>query len=369
MKIVILMGALTMGGAERVATTLASYLSKHNVETYLISLDNKASSYKIDSTVHFINNKDKKEEKRLGAIKQRMNFIFTELEKIKPDLIFTMFCKTTMYALIYKIIKNRNLKIVSSERCHPKSKDRKGLVVILNKFTSKRCDGFIFQTNRAREYYHKKVQKKGIVIHNAISNPLLEEVDSRDIRSEKLITSMGRLEDQKAQDIMIKAFEPIAKEYPEYKLVIYGEGSKRQELEKLVEKLQLQKQVFLPGNDEKAILQVAKSKIFLFTSRFEGMPNALMEAMALGIPAISTDCPMGPAELIENGRNGFLVAVDDEIAITNKIKLLLDNEKLATNISENSKEIKATHSIENIYNQYLEYFQKIVGEDHERKNF
>ncbi len=361
MKIVILMGSLTMGGAERVATTLASYLSKHDVETYLISFDKNESSYFIETSVHFINNKDCKRTGKYKGIKQRISFLFDTLNEIKPDLIFTMFCVTNIYALLYKFFGNRKVKVVSSERCNPKSKDRKGIKEILNKFSSTKCDGFIFQTEKAKKCYSKKVQKKSIVIHNAVSNPMLNEVDTSTLMTKNVISSMGRLEEQKAQDIMIKAFEPIARSYPDYKLIIYGEGSKRKDLEKLISKLNLQKNVFLPGNDEKAILKVAQSKIFVLTSRFEGMPNALIEAMALGIPSISTDCDMGPSELINSGENGYLVAVDDINDITNKLELLINDEKLRNFISENSKKINETHSIDKIYGKYLKYFKEIIG--------
>lgn len=366
MKIVILMGSLTMGGAERVATTLSSYLSKNNVETYLISFDENESSYFIEPSVHFINNKESKKDGRFKAIKQRIKFLFRTLDEIKPDLIFTMFCITNVYALLYKFFHNRKVKVVSSERCNPKSKDRKGIKEILNRFSSTKCDGFIFQTEKAQKCYAKRVQKKSIVIHNAVSNPLLNEIDESTLMSQKVISSMGRLEEQKAQDIIIKAFEPIARSYPDYKLIIYGEGSKRIELEKLIKELDLQENVFLPGNDEKAILKVAQSQIFVLSSRFEGMPNALIEAMAVGIPSISTDCDMGPSELITNGENGYLVAVDDINEITNKIELLIKNEKLRNTISENSKKINETHSIDKIYGKYLEYFKRIIGEKNEK---
>lgn len=368
MKIVILMGSLTMGGAERVATTLASYLSKHDVDTYLISFDENESSYFIEPSVHFINNKDCKKKGKFKGIKQRINFLFHTLDKIKPDLIFTMFCITNVYALLYKFFHDRKIKVVSSERCNPKAKDRKGIKEILNRFSSAKCDGFIFQTEKAQKCYPKKVQKKSIVIHNAVSNPMLNEVDTSTIMTKKIISSMGRLEEQKAQDIMIKAFEPIAQSYPEYKLIIYGEGSKREELERLIKELNLQKNVFLPGNDEKAILKVAQSQIFILTSRFEGMPNALIEAMALGIPSISTDCDMGPSELINSGENGYLVAVDDVNDITNKLELLINDNKLRNFISENSRKINETHSIDKIYRKYLEYFKKIVGGKNEKEN-
>lgn len=359
MKLVILMGSLTMGGAERVATTLASYLSEHNVKTYLISFDNKESSYTLDKRVNFINNKVAINSGRIAGIKQRLKFMFNCLNDIKPDLIFTMFWDINLYAFLYKAFGKHKVKLISSERCNPN--EIKGIEKYLKLFSSNKTDGFIFQTERAKSCYSKKVQAKSTVIHNAISNPLLKSVDESSIMTEKTITTMGRLEEQKAHDVMIKACAPVLKKHPEYKLVVYGEGSLRKNLESLIESLNMQNNVFLPGNTQYAINEVAKSQIFLLSSRYEGMPNALMEAMSLGIPCISTDCDMGPAELIEDGTNGYLVPVDDINSITQKIEYLISNENQRKYISDNSKKINETHSIEKIYSKYLEYFEEVMG--------
>lgn len=359
MRIVILMGSLTMGGAERVATSLASYLANSDVETYLVSFDSKPSSYTLDEKVHFINNLDNDKFTGIKGVNKRIKFMFNTLNKIKPDLVFTMFYDINMYALIYKLFGKNKIKLVSSERCNPNEITGKNRII--NKISSMSSDGFIFQTKRAKECYPKKVQDKSVVIHNAIGNPLLKKIDENKIMTEKTITSMGRLEYQKAHDVMIKSCAPVLKKHPEYKLVIYGEGSLRPYLEDLINKLDMQNNVFLPGNTENAVLEVAKSQVFLLTSRFEGMPNALMEAMACGIPSISTDCDMGPAELISDGENGYLVPVDDVDAITQKLELLIDDESLRKQISNNSRKIVEEHSVQKIYREYLDYFLRIVN--------
>lgn len=359
MKVVILMGSLTMGGAERVATTLASYLSEHRVETYLISFDNKESSYTLNKSVNFLNIRENIKSGKISGIKQRLKFMFNCLNDIKPNLIFTMFWDINLYAFLYKLFGKHKVKLVSSERCNPN--EIKGIRKVLKNFSSNRSDGFVFQTERAKACYSKKIQVKSIVIHNAIGNPLLNSIDKSNIMSEKLITTMGRLEEQKAHDVMIKACAPVLKKHPEYKLVIYGEGSLRRSLENLIESLDMKNNIFLPGNTQYAINDVAKSQIFLLTSRYEGMPNALMEAMSLGIPCISTDCDMGPAELIEDEVNGYLVPVDDIESITQRLEYLIENENQRMYISENSKQINETHSIDKIYSMYLLYFKEVIG--------
>ena len=360
MRVVILTSSLVMGGAERVAVSLANYLSKRNVETYLMVFDNKESAYCIDDSVNYVKNINNVEKGKLKSFFQRIKYLFKTLNKIKPDIVFTLFYDITFYALFYKFFSNsKKLKIISSERNHPKSEKRRGLKGKLNVLASRLCDGFIFQTERAKKYYPKKVQDKSVVIHNGISNPLVNQIDSKNLRSKKIITSMGRLENQKAHDIMIRAFAKVIEEFPDYELVIHGEGSKREYLESLIRELNLEKNVKLPGKNENALIEVANGKIFLLTSRYEGMPNALMEAMAIGMPCISTDCEMGPAELISDGINGFLVQVDNIEELADKIIMLLKDPKLQDAISLESLKINETHSSDHIFSKYLYYFKKI----------
>lgn len=360
MKIVILMSALTMGGAERVAISLANYLSEKE-EIYLISFDNQEPSYALNKKVHLFLNKEKIVNNRLKGFQQRLKFVKKTLKEIHPDVIFTMFYQTAAFALYYKYFSNnKKVVVISSERCNPLSADRGNFSKFLNEKISKHCDGFIFQTERVKKLYHPSIQKKSIVIHNPISNPLLKEISKDKVRTEKTITSMGRLTEQKAQDVMIRAFSKIASDFKDYKLVIYGEGELRPYLENLIKELNLNNQVLLPGASSSALIDVSKSQVFLLTSRFEGMPNALMEAMAVGIPSISTDCNFGPAELIENEKNGFLVKVDDEEEIASKLRLLLENEELRNQISLESKKIIETHSIPYIFDEYFSYFQTVA---------
>lgn len=366
MKIAILMGTLQIGGAERVATTLASYLSNHNVDTYLISFANEESSYTLDSKINFIKNKGNMNLNRIKGIRQRIKFMFNILDEIKPDLVFTMFWNINLYALVYKIFGKNRIKLISSEGANPNQ--IKEIKKLLNNISSKYSDGFIFQTERAKACYSRKVQEKCIVIHNAIGNPNINKVHKEVIMSEKMITTMGRLEYQKAHDVMMKACAPVLRDNPEYKLVIFGEGSLRSELENLIKELDMQHNIFLPGSTQNAIYEVAKSQIFLLTSRYEGMPNALMEAMALGIPCVSTNCDMGPAELIRDGIDGYLVPVDDINSITQKVRILLSDEQLRERISENCKKINETHSVDKIYGEYLKYFIKIIGGNNDRNN-
>ena len=135
------------------------------------------------------------------------------------------------------------------------------------------------------------------------------------------------------------------------------EGEEREKLESLISDLKLNEKVILAGKDSHAIEKVAKSEIFVFTSRYEGMPNALLEAMACGLPCISTDCIAGPSEIIENNKNGILVEVDNVDEIAEKIIYIIENKDIANELGKNARKVKEDYSIDNIFNKYYNFIK------------
>lgn len=365
MRIAIILPGLGMGGAERVATSLSNWIAKNKTdEIYFINMGENTHNFELDKNVKvYHKNYDTKAIKGfkpvvlLKKLKLKIDFVNNTLNEIKPDVIFEMLYLPLFFVLPYKRKHKNDVVIIGSERANPKAKNIKFDIKIMSKICPKMCDGYIFQTERVKQMFSKKIQEKSCVIPNAVSNPYMMGII--ETRREKVISNMGRLENQKGQDVLIKAFNIVQKEHPEYKLVIYGEGSKRKKLKNLIEELNLKDKVTLAGKVKKAILEVNKSEIFVFTSRFEGMPNALMEAMACGLPCISTDCIAGPSEIIENGKNGILVEVDNVEQIAQKINFLIENKEKAKQMGNEARKILETHSTDKIFEKYYNYFSKI----------
>lgn len=137
---------------------------------------------------------------------------------------------------------------------------------------------------------------------------------------------MGRLEPQKNFPMLIKAFSEFRKEENDYKLVIYGEGRERRNIENLIRELHLENTVLLPGRNKDVLNCIRDCAAFILSSDYEGMPNALIEAMCMGMPVISTDCPSGgPRELIHNGENGLLVEVNNVKDMKKAMQKITDN--------------------------------------------
>ena len=225
-----------------------------------------------------------------------------------------------------------------------------------------RVNGFIFQTERVSLCYSEKLRQIGTVIHNGVFPEILPEKPCKfEDRKHTNICAVGRLSEQKGYDILLQAFADFRKCHPAHHLHIYGEGNLRQTIEQQINQLNLQEAVTLHGSVPNVMFQVQNAGMFVLPSRFEGMPNALMEAMACGLPCIAADCDFGPAELIENGKNGLLVPVEDPTALAEAMSKLADDKTLAQTLSKNAYNIRVTHNGERIAQQYYDYIVSVVN--------
>lgn len=352
MKIAIIIPALNVGGAERTAVALANWLAdntKNNV--YLINLGINKGVYEVSENVYFL-----QKESCDNRIKNYFKVI-RFLKKEKIEVIFEMLFTPLRLAIPYKLIFNRNVKIIGSERANPKLyQTLKG--TFRSKISPYVCDGYVFQTKAVQEMFSNKIISKSIVIPNAISNPQAYTTKKQK-KEMKRIVGVGRLTWAKGFDILIDAFELVLKKYPSHKLYIYGEGILEKELKEKIKNKKLEKSIFLMGNSPDVLTEISKSDIFVLSSRYEGMPNVLMESMAIGMPCVSTNCVAGPAELINNYENGILTDEISAIELSKKIIELLDNKMLRDKLGKNATKIINTNSCDIIYSRFNEYFYNV----------
>ena len=222
----------------------------------------------------------------------------------------------------------------------------------------KKADGFVFQTEDAKKYFDGIIKCESKIIPNPINPKFIKEPYSK--TRKKNIVTVGRLEEQKNHELLIDAYKEVVKDFPEYKLLIYGDGSKREKLESIIKDNKLEKNVILMGKKDDIENEIYDASLFVLSSDYEGMPNALMEAMALGLPSISTDCPCGGSKmLINNEENGILVKTGDKKDMAKAINRLIENKELCKKLSNNSYKIKDEYSIENIQEKWLSFIERI----------
>lgn len=358
MKILICIATMRAGGAERTTAALANEFIINNQVT-ILTLDHDVSFYKLDEKIHHIPLGICKESRSKGeAVLNNLNYIFQIrkiIKKLQPDAILCM--TSTMWLIGYLAKLFLKARLVGSERSNPYRDTATGIWKQFKKLGALLCDGMIFQTERAQKYYTRSVQKKSIVIPNGIWNQDIEDIPYYE-EKEKKICGMGRLIELKGFDTLIKAFAEVSSKISDYKLVIYGEGPERKNLEKLIKELKVEDKVELPGIYENAICEIAKAKVFVLSSRYEGMPNALIEAMACGVACIATDCEMGPRELIEQEKNGILVPTDHISRMSGAMYELISDSEKARRISENAYQIRTKLSASQIANRYYQYLKK-----------
>jgi glycosyltransferase involved in cell wall biosynthesis len=347
------------GGAERQLLMLASYLAEKNNEVYVIALSSNIICFEYSKRIKLVD-LAKDECKNKTKIISRFKLLRKKLYEIEPDITVHFWYQSVYFASLMD--RKKIGKIVFSERGDPGDKEYAGLLGIIRRLTIHCVSGFVFQSDGARDFFGKKVRDRSIVIHNPVSVPqdqISEPCKNRD----NIIVTVGRLHPQKNHKLLIEAFQEVSFDFPNYELLIYGEGEKRKELQELIEKIGLTNKVFLMGTRKDIYNAIYPASIFVLSSDFEGMPNVLMEAMALGVPCISTDCkPGGARELIKNEINGLIVPINDKLALEKAIRRMLEDPAFAERLAEKAQDITSTHSKNEIFQKWDRFLQTIATE-------
>ena len=230
-----------------------------------------------------------------------------------------------------------DIPVIISERGDPKANN--GWFTRLRDFIYYFADGYVFQTSGAKQYFCNSIQKRSIVIKNPVVNEKIPEW-SRE-RQKNIIVNVARYElKQKRQDILIEAFAEIASKFPKVDLVLYGSGEDELRIKNVALSFGLTNRVILSGLTTKVYEKIKEAKLFVLSSDYEGIPNALIEAMSVGVPCISTDCsPGGAAELITNRTNGLLVEAGNVEALAQAMEYMLKNPDEAERMGNNAKSI------------------------------
>jgi len=352
--------SLSKGGSERVFVNLAEYFYTSGYEVTMVTQYQKENEYPYNKGIHRVLSDLTDAEdtgNRIGNFYSR----FMKLRKIwkerKPDIILSCIGKNNFMAVITSLFLQS--KTVVSVVGEPSEEYPTFWLKWIANIVFVWADGMVVKTNDALKFFPGYLHKKAIVMKNSINPAFLREpyMGSR----AKTIVSVGRLDANKNQSMLITAFSKIEKEYPEYNLFLYGEGEDRKKLEDMVADLGLLEKIFLPGIVEDVAATIYKAGIFVLTSNTEGMPNALIEAMALGIPCISTDCPCGgPKDLIIQYENGILVPVNDSDELEQELRRLMDNPELADKIGKNAAKIQKQLDPAIINKTWEQYFNALI---------
>ncbi len=359
-RIALFISSLQKGGSERVMVNLAEYFHKQKYDVILITQYKRENEYDITPEIRRVYSEPEEELLQGGRVK---NFMvrFSTLRNIwkayKPDVILSFLGKNNLMAVATSAFLPS--KTVVSVRGEPTMEYEGRLMQTMAKLVFRFADGVVFQTKQAGEFFPKAVRRKSVILSNPINQQFLNYT-APDSGRENLIVAAGRLDDNKNHAMLIHAFARIASEFPNMKLVIYGDGECKDRLEDMIREKNLADRIALPGSVSNVADKIYKARIFVLTSNTEGMPNSIIEAMALGLPVISTDCPCGgPAELIEDGVNGMLVPVGDAYALADAFRRILEDKALEEKLRENAVKIKEKLAPDKVCREWEEYLNNL----------
>ena len=313
--ILLFINSLQGGGSERVCTTIANSLAQKNFNVNLLVLHSKNAVFEKDL--------DKKVKlTSLNKLHTRKAFfaVAKYLLQNKPKKIIVFNYQLAIMLVIlravlfldYYII-SRNINVLSKLMEHEKSFWHKYIVDFFTKLFYKKSDKFIAQSNGMRDdlINSYKVKKEKIIV---INNPVNERIESlaktldfNKISKKYEVLFIGALEKRKGLDYLLDSFKIISKTDNKIKLRILGKGSLKSKLIQKTEDLHLENQVIFEDFKKDVTSYILQSRATLLTSLHEGFPNVLVESITLGTPVVSFDCPSGPSEIIDNGKNGYLV--------------------------------------------------------------
>lgn len=350
MRLTLVISSLRTGGAERVMTILANYWAEQKWQITLLTLDSKPSFYYLDDRVKHIPLAIASDSQNIfEAIFsnfQRIRSLRSAISRSNPDAIISFLSTTN----ILTILATRGLKIpvIVEERIYPDMCSLGRMWELLRKLTYPHADKVVAVTARALSCFSPKIQARGCAIPNPVLPINFNDSGQTPLLVKPSLIAMGRLDEQKGFDLLLQAFSNLKDDYPEWNLTILGEGELRSQLENLRDRLGLKGRVHLIGAVKNPHDFLRQADIFVMSSRFEGFPNALAEAMACGLPVISTDCPSGPKEIIREGLDGILVPSENVLALTDAIKKLINDEDLRRYLAQNALEIVSRFSLDKI---------------------
>lgn len=357
-RVAFYLGSLIKGGAERVVTNLAEYFYSKGYEVFVITKLRAKVEYELsDGIVRIIADITKEEEKgRIQNLFLRIAKLRRIFKEISPDVVVSFIGKNNLMSIA--ATRGTGIPVVVSVRSNPAREIGDGFKKKLTFGMFRMAEGIVLQTTEAKQFFPKSIQKKAIVLQNSINPEFIRERYEGEKRKE--IVTVGRIDSNKNQRMMLEAFIPLVDEFPEWTMVFYGDGEERNSLEQRVREMHLESRIVFKGTQDNIPEKIEGASIFVLPSKQEGMPNALIEAMVLGVAVISTDCPCGgPRDLIVNNENGILIPVDDAHALEEELRRLIHDTLLRDKLGNNATLLKEKVMPSFINGQWEEYLRKI----------
>ena len=358
MNICFVIGTLNYSGAEKIMFHLIKEMTRrgHEVSVILIASDKETSG--LDGVKQYPI--FRAEEDREGRIKRalvRQRIIRKIVKENNFDIVVsfgTMFNVDVAEACLLLPV-----KLILCERNDPIYDPKTRFKRLRRRISYNRGDGFVFQTQEICSFFPKRIQKKSVIIPNFMDTKISK--DRMYAPKNKTITTSCRIDNyQKDLTTLFEAFKYFHREYPEYVLELYGDGPDMSAMKKYTEQIGISGSVRFMGRVDDPMGYIRHSTMFVLSSNYEGMPNALIEAMAYGMPCIASDCSGGGARaLIKHKENGLLFTVGDYQQLKNYMCQIANDKEFANKIGRNARQINNDLSVEKIIPLWEEFLYEL----------
>ena len=351
-KIVLYIGSLGRCGAERVMTNIANYLSNQYEVTLVSDANKSADGYPLDERINCVclgmtNGGLKGNLKRIKMLREIVRHA-------KPDAVLSFMGPTNIRMLL--ATSDVKVRKIVSVRNDPRVEYGNGLRRAFARLIFRSASGCVFQTQEAMDYFQKSVRRKSKIIWNPVADKFFER-SWTPVREE--IAVVGRLVPQKNPLLALESFRLISDGYPNVHLTYYGSGPLKESIIAKADEYKLNDRVTIIDNVPNIEDYISSARLFLMASNFEGMPNALMEAMTVGLPCLSTDCPCGGPKAISEGFSAdMLVPCNDAEAIASRMKGLLSDESKQKELSSKERERSSLFRMELVMKKWEDFLFK-----------
>ncbi len=340
MKILFVNSCLCDGGAERVMTSVANEVAAlgHEVKMILIRGE-KEDNYALSDDIAL--------EKYTYASSGKVIKYFARIRRLRREMkaghydYIVAFPRGIAYVVLLAALGLKE-KIIVSERNDPSERLKSFIKSRYEFMLYGKAYKIVFQTTQVMNMYPLKLRKKGVVIENPVHEGIPVRYEGP---KENVVVAVGRLSKQKNFPMLIEAFSKFLETHPGYRLVIYGKGDEYDNITDTAKKFNVFDVLSLPGYVSDVEKKMRTAKMYVSSSNYEGISNTMLEAMALGMPVICTDCPVGgAAAMIEDSVNGFLVPINDADALCKAMCRVCDDEKLAETVGLEASKIREKYS-------------------------
>jgi glycosyltransferase involved in cell wall biosynthesis len=364
MRIALLTSTLEGGGAARVLTNMANHWTRagHEVAMFTFEDGSRVPFYPLAPRAQLVHLDLARISRNMfasiGNNIRRIATIRRGVLALRPDVLISFIDTANVRALVS--LAGSGVPVIVSERIHPAHEDIGPLWSALRLLTYPLARRVVVQTERAKGYFPTFLARKLVVIPNPVLPPPAGE--GAPALPPRAVLAVGRLAPQKGYDILLEAFARIAPGNPQWTLHIAGGGGSPEPVLALAERLGIGSRVVLHGPVRDVGGLLRQAEIYVMSSRYEGFPNALCEAMAAGLPCVSTDCPSGPAEIIEHGVNGLLAPNADPGALAAQLERMMRDPQLRGRLGRNATALVETYSEERIMARWEALFTSNAGD-------